>query len=163
MGDVLVTHALAKGADCAEDIGVGIGRDHGLTRTDEAEVERKVGADSGINVVDADAVIAGEDATELLVGRVLLVRAGRVAVEREEGILRVVHSEAVRLERLDHVRATEIAGGPHVDTELDDVARLDRLAAVTGDYLLDDCRHGYWMSWPFSSMTSGSNVAKSAW
>ena len=89
-GDVLVAHALAEGADRAQDVGVGVGRDERAAGPDQALLDGDVGADPGVDVEEVDAALPGEEPAELLVGGVLLVGAAGVAVEGEEGLGGVV-------------------------------------------------------------------------
>ena len=137
MCHVLVAHALAEGANCPEQVGMGVSRNQRVARADQSVVNREMSTDAGVNVKDPDAVFPGKEPALLLVGRVLLVRAAGIAVEREEGFSRVHDAKPVVLQVLHHVRAAEVAGDAEVDCHISDVARLDLAAAVSGKDFLD--------------------------
>ena len=136
--DILVAHALAEGADRAEDVGVRIGRDERFAGADEAFVDRDVRADTGVDVVDAEAVLAGEQPALLLVAGVALVRPAGVAVEGEERPVRVGDAQPVVDQVLDDVRAAEVAGDAGVDRDVHHVAGGHRPSGVVAEDLLNN-------------------------
>jgi len=136
--DILIAHALSEGSDRAEDVRVRVGRHERAAWPDETLVDREVGTDPPVDVVDRYAAGAPEAAAELLVRRVLLVGPAGVAVEGEEGLLRVLDPEAVVLDVLDDVGAAEVPRDPGVDGDVDDVTGRGSPTRVRRDDLLDD-------------------------
>jgi len=137
-GDVLVAHALTKGADGAQDVEVAVGADKGGAGVGEAVFYGDVGADAGVDVVYLDALLPRPDAAGLLVVGVGDVVGGDDEVKGEEGLFLVGDGYVAVMGAIvfDDVCASKVAGRAHVEVEPDDVSRFD--GDVSGAVGLED-------------------------
>ena len=83
-------------------------------------------------------MFAGENTADLLVGGVFLVGAGRVAVEGEERLLRIIDSEVAFADVFDNVCTAEITSDAGVDADVGDVARCDGPVGMIAQYFFYD-------------------------
>ncbi len=140
-GDVLVAHALAKGADGAQDVQVAVGAHKGGARPGQALLQGHVGADAHVHVKDAYALFLGPVAADLLVDGVGDVVGRRHQVKGKKGLAHVIHWRVAIVGPvvLDHVGPAKIAGGARVQSHPDDLACLYLFIRMSLDDLFNDC------------------------
>ena len=113
-------------------------RHKGVAWEDESFVERQMGADAAVDIIDFDSLFSGEHTAELLVFRVFLVAASRVAVEGEERVLWIVYREVVLFKVFDDVCPAEISGDAYVDGHIEYLVDLCGGVRMRLENFLDD-------------------------
>jgi hypothetical protein len=83
-----------------------------------------MGSNTAVDVVDLHAMFSPKHPTDLLILRIFLVTATRVAIKGEKRLFRVVNREAVLLQMFDDVCPSKITCDSHVDRNIDDIADL---------------------------------------
>ena len=90
-------------------------------------------SDAAVDVENFDFVFSGEITAGLLIGRVLLIRAGRIAVESEKCFRGIGHADTGLSNVLHDVGAAEIPGDSRIDDYINDVARRDVAAGMRSE------------------------------
>ncbi len=123
---------------------MGVGRHQRIAWVGKSQVNGQVCADTAVEVIDGNLVLAGKNATALLIGGILLVRSRGIAVEGKPGLCRVGDPQTVVNQVFDHVGTPEVAGQPHINVHIHDFSRHHLLpSAVPRYYLLNNRHHLY--------------------